>query len=98
MGKQEAGQGHGADGDDQCPPSETPQRHDKQREQHVILLLNGKAPGVQQRLFFRCGREIAAALVPEKEIGGEQADGDDAAGKACHLLRQHPRPGEWQAA
>ena len=72
-------------------------QHQHQRKDEVELLLHRQAPGVQQRLQFGCSGEVAA-LLPEEHVRVEKADGDDAFAEALHLRRQHPGPGERQAA
>ena len=59
LGEQQA---HGRDRQDQGEerfPAERPKGHDQQRKEEIKLLLDRKAPGMEQRLQAGIGSEIA---------------------------------------
>ncbi|MCH2100128.1 MAG: hypothetical protein MK142_17245 [Pseudomonadales bacterium] len=76
-------------------PARASARDQQERKREIELLLDRETPGVEQRLQFRCGREVAA-LGPEQDVRREQRDGNEAVGEGRELRGQHPEPGERQ--
>ncbi len=68
-----------------------PGQHQEDGEEQVILLLDGKAPGVQQRLHFRAHVEVAGGA-PEEHIRSEHGDRGQALGETLQLVRQQQDP------
>ena len=57
----------------------------------VVLFLNSKRPSVQQRLKFSWISEVAT-FAPEKKIGGEGSNANQALAEILEFVRKHPKP------
>ncbi len=77
-------------------PAQPPQQGQKDREKHIILLFDGEAPCMQQGFEFGRAAKISA-LLPEQDIGDEQAHRDEAAGELFEMQRDHPEPSKGHA-